>query len=331
MASGTGVRDFTDYANQPWPGKAIPLVFNNIADAGDGYPGVQWAMRVWTKDYLHSGAMETGLDMNSQAIWAGDITGTLDYISGFEMISANTGQFAHLTGFSPIQLGTNLDFQGTYHLQDVSEITGAIISGLQVTGTSGTYDDVILTNAAITNAAITNATQNIDFGSSYKLTNLDAPADDNDSARKTDVTDFLPVGTILMFKGTFTNNVTIVGWYKCDGGNGTPNLVDKFIRSEATSDNTGGDDDAVVVSHSHGAGNKTETQDTSHWHNMTIYDKSGTSAIKAEGTDSVSQLGAELTSVQLSDHKHTIASAGVSGTDKNIPAYYSLVFIMRVS
>lgn len=127
MASGTGVRDFTDYSNQPWPGKILPLTFNNVADAGDGFPGVQYAMRIWTKDYLHSGGMETGFDMSSQAIWASDITGNLGYISGFEMISANTGQFAHLSGFSTIGMGSDLDFQDTYNISGIVQLTGSLI------------------------------------------------------------------------------------------------------------------------------------------------------------------------------------------------------------
>ncbi|MHA1155036.1 MAG: hypothetical protein ACTSQK_02920 [Candidatus Heimdallarchaeota archaeon] len=54
----------------PWPGKIFPELFNNVQDAGDGFPGLQGAIRNWTKDYLHSGGIETGILMEDN-----DITG----------------------------------------------------------------------------------------------------------------------------------------------------------------------------------------------------------------------------------------------------------------
>lgn len=42
--------------------------------------------------------------------------------------------------------------------------------------------------------------------------------------------DILPLGTILMYNGTnWQNDVTIPGWYMCDGQNGTPDLRERFI------------------------------------------------------------------------------------------------------
>lgn len=42
--------------------------------------------------------------------------------------------------------------------------------------------------------------------------------------------DILPKGTILMYNGTnWQNDVTIPGWYMCDGQNGTPDLRERFI------------------------------------------------------------------------------------------------------
>lgn len=42
--------------------------------------------------------------------------------------------------------------------------------------------------------------------------------------------DILPTGTILMYNGTnWQNDVTIPGWYMCDGQNGTPDLRERFI------------------------------------------------------------------------------------------------------
>ena len=42
--------------------------------------------------------------------------------------------------------------------------------------------------------------------------------------------DILPTGTILMYNGkNWQNDVTIPGWYMCDGDNGTPDLRERFI------------------------------------------------------------------------------------------------------
>ena len=60
-----------------------------------------------------------------------------------------------------------------------------------------------------------------------------------------------PIGTVLLFVGTFVDNTTMVGWYVCDGSDSAPNIVDKFLRGAAASGGTGGTDDAVVIAHTH--------------------------------------------------------------------------------
>jgi len=114
----------------------------------------------------------------------------------------------------------------------------------------------------------------------------------------------MPIGTILMFSGTFVNNITIIGWYICDGNNGTVNLINKFVRGGATSGATGGDDDAVVVAHTHKF--------------KTTWQKGGGTTQYAPDATGVFQAG-------------LIENTGVSGVGKNIPAYYTLIFIQRIS
>lgn len=106
----------------------------------------------------------------------GNIYGNLDNISGYEKISANSGYFSVLGGFSDITMRDSIDFDDTYHIKGASQITGAIIngtqitgailmtngkinssnitgtiiSGLQITGTSGVYGDFIGTTSTIT-------------------------------------------------------------------------------------------------------------------------------------------------------------------------------------
>lgn len=68
---------------------------------------------------------------------------------------------------------------------------------------------------------------------------------------------FLPIGTILMYDGIgWMDNTTIPGWYKCDGDNNTPNLINKFIRGALSAGDTGGADNVKLTTnylpqHSH--------------------------------------------------------------------------------
>lgn len=79
--------------------------------------------------------------------------------------------------------------------------------------------------------------------------------------------EILPVGTILMFNGTFIDDVTLPGWFICDGTDGTPNLVDKFIRGASTSGATGG---ANSHNHSVDVGIKLNTTDSESAHTHSI-------------------------------------------------------------
>ncbi len=136
------------------------------------------------------------------------------------------------------------------------------------------------------------------------LTRFSLPIDESSIKAYVDA-NFLqpPIGYISMFSGAWVDNTTISGWYKCDGNNGTVNLVNKFVRGGATSGASGGSDDAVVVSHTHSIS----------------YDD-------AVGNDSsLLALGINYAGTG------TIPSAGVSGTNKNIPAYYTLIYIQRIS
>lgn len=116
-----------------------------------------------------------------------------------------------------------------------------------------------------------------------------------------------PIGFISMFSGTWVDNVTIPGWYKCDGNNGTVNLVNKFVRGAATSGGSGGSDDAVIVSHTH--------------------------SIKAYPTpgSGFQHVNNNMYRDPTTWESNLIGGAGVSGTGKNIPAYYALIFIQRIS
>ncbi len=176
----------------------------------------------------------------------------------------------------------------------------------------------------------------------------------------------LPVGTVLMFDGSFTNNVTMPGWYICDGNNGTPNLVAKFIRGAATSGDTGGADSVtmtanMLVAHSHALSeaNAGLTLDNagSHYHLLAynhnedstvaptssnylaiIYQPGligGPGAYFPPGVASPPNAGRSSTTP---DHTHTLtvdgatdASADATEDIPTVPSYYAVVFIKRMS
>jgi len=137
----------------------------------------------------------------------------------------------------------------------------------------------------------------------------------------------IPTGGIMLWSGTIAN--IPASWYLCDGTNGTPDLSDKFVMgttTEAQVGDTGGDKDAVVVEHNHTGSTST---DGDHTHTVDTYNNGSidnniirnniNSAVYTEPTSSAG------------DHSHTltIANSGVSGTDKNLPPYYKLAYIMK--
>jgi microcystin-dependent protein len=159
---------------------------------------------------------------------------------------------------------------------------------------------------------------------SYTWVNL------NTFARQTDLAEaskyLVPVGAILMWSGTIT---TIpAGWALCDGTNGTPNLRDKFVMGAGdTVSNTyavgatGGSADAVVVSHTH------IVNDPGHNHKVPELivddaDNRGANGKKYGGFVN------DFTSSEFT--RISIDSAGVSGTNANLPPYYALAFIMKI-
>jgi hypothetical protein len=149
----------------------------------------------------------------------------------------------------------------------------------------------------------------------------------------------------------------------CNGSNGTPDLRNKFIigansdavvgintaATNVTGSNTkvGGSKDAVVVSHSHTG---TTDAEGSHSHAV-VHDTTGNGALnsinyaiakarndnidddyllaRADNTNDPT-LG-KTNTVGSHTHNFTTNSTGESGTNMNLPPYYALAFIMRVS
>ena len=222
---------------------------------------------------------------------------------GVTTLNAENGQFINFA----INNTPSMVMNATTLTMSVPIAMGANkITGLTAGASSGEaveYDQISGIGNALTIKGITVDDTDIDNGKILKYNstsgNLEYEIDDTGAGFAP------PIGFIAMFSGSWTDNSTIPGWYKCDGNNGTVNLVNKFVRGAATSGGSGGDDDAVVVSHSHNF--KINGPDPSEFGTLNVSD-----------------------AVRLHEHFST-TGAGVSGVGKNIPAYYALIFIQRIS
>lgn len=134
----------------------------------------------------------------------------------------------------------------------------------------------------------------------------------------------IPTGMISLWYGA-TGSVP-VGWYLCDGTNGTPDLRDRFIVGAGSSyavNATGGSKDAIVVSHTHTA----SVTDPGHNHsysltNYTNYSSGGVDPVGRSET--TTNTGTSTTGISV-----TVNSAGSSGTNANLPPYYALAYVMK--
>lgn len=153
------------------------------------------------------------------------------------------------------------------------------------------------------------------------------------------LTNGVPSGAILMWSGSVASIPS--GWSLCDGTNSTPDLRNRFVVGAGDTysvDATGGSADAIVVSHTH------TVTDPGHQHDGTAY-------YRGEGADTSSDPSGNASTFYHENSGHTrsssnsfieggvrtesdttgisISSTGSSGTNKNLPPYYALAYIMK--
>lgn len=164
-----------------------------------------------------------------------------------------------------------------------------------------------------------------------------------------DITTFT-TGMIMLWSGSIVNIPT--GWYLCNGANGTPNLVDRFVVGAGSTyavGATGGSANAVVVSHTHTAstdaqGNHSHSAwtDAQGEHNHTLpaggtsnsngFQPTGSGVPQGNvGTSYAGSHGHNIGIGYAGSHSHNISVStnGESGTNKNLPPYYALCYIMK--
>ena len=134
---------------------------------------------------------------------------------------------------------------------------------------------------------------------------------------------YVPTGGIIMWSGTTANIPT--GWLLCDGTNGTPNLIAKFVRglnsASANAGTLGGED----------AHSLTEAELASHTHTWS----GGVAGAQHNFSGSTGSLvhpfsaapsWAQTNAVTVSG---TNANTGSGTAHENRPAFYELAFIMK--
>jgi hypothetical protein len=218
----------------------------------------------------------------------------------------------------------------------VGNVTGNVAGNLNgtvgaVTPTSATFSTVTINNTLTVNSSVGTAGQILisrGAGLSPIWSVLDTTAP------------VFATGMIMMWSGTVATIPT--GWYLCNGSNGTPDLRNKFIIGANSDDagvaktsvegaftKSGGTKDGTLVSHTHAA--TSTVTDPGHFHVwggggqvQAGPDNSGP-PINGQTTGAYNTTSA-VTNISVGT---TIATAGTSGTNTNLPPYYSLAYIMK--
>lgn len=170
--------------------------------------------------------------------------------------------------------------------------------------------------------------------------------------------DLQPIGSIQMWSGAIPN--IPLGWKLCDGNNGTPNLINRFVVGAGGNYNVGdvGGLDSVVLtagqmaSHSHngttqisGSHNHTISinQSGSHTHSGHVAEASGDwrgggnnsapNSTSYPGNVSTSGLHTHTANIAAAgNHNHTFTTDAVGNNEahENRPPYFALCYIMYV-
>ena len=152
----------------------------------------------------------------------------------------------------------------------------------------------------------------------------------------------VPAGGIILWSGSSSNIPS--GWALCDGTNGTPNLVDKFVVGATGSYNvggTGGSKDAIVPAHTH---TSNYSDNTNYLKYVEMSDATGLGStsitVPESGWSPWIQTGRrdggnrwqrfQNSGTTLTTRSLTTNSTGSSATDANLPPYYALCYIMKL-
>jgi hypothetical protein len=205
-----------------------------------------------------------------------------------------------------------------------------------VTGVK-TFQNGIISN--VTGDLTGNVTGNAD-----SATKLETPRKINgvDFDGSVDINTF-QTGMIMLWSGSSASIPAT--WYLCNGSNGTPNLMDRFVVGAGSTyavGATGGSADAIVVAHTHTTPNHSHTASSNttgaHTHSFTYTapdnDNVGRWSLAGDAarndTANTASNGSHSHIITVnSGGAGTTGSTGSSGTNANLPPYYALCYIMK--
>jgi len=143
--------------------------------------------------------------------------------------------------------------------------------------------------------------------------------------------DNLPIGTIIAWE----NAAIPSGWAVCDGQNGRPNLIGKFVRGASSDGQVRATGGAENHSHTNPGTAKRATHNHGGSKSLSIGSGSGsTSGTVGSGANSATpghDHGSGSAGISISDaeaHSHTVPNTSTVG---HIPPYITRVFIQRVA
>jgi len=138
----------------------------------------------------------------------------------------------------------------------------------------------------------------------------------------------IPVGGIILWSGSVAS--IPAGWLLCNGAYSTPNLADRFILGAGNlyaPAAAGGSTDLVVPTHTHTA----TSTDSGHTHTAVINAGGGGPSSNTIGAMAGGPVGyaTGTTDSSVASITTTVATAGVSPTNANMPPYYALCYIIK--
>ena len=240
-----------------------------------------------------------------------------------------TNSIAVIQDYNTILQFSNLGVNSSYLIKDLNIGTTKLQNDLQNSVPAGYPNNVYSGTGTGTTTSTNTSGEGLSVSGvvpgTYTVSTISVDAYGRvTSANNGTIPSSFPTGGIIMWSGSVISIPS--GWYLCDGANGTPDLRNRFVVGAGSTyapAATGGSADAVVVSHNHTA----TSTDSGHTHLETYFDANGGGYGLIGGPNNYNatkQTGTGNASITTS-----IASAGVSGTNANLPPYYALAFIMK--
>ena len=242
-------------------------------------------------------------------------------------------------------IGRNLSVTGITTAEHLHS-TDDIIAGDNITASGDVQGaNLIATaNATVTgtvNAATVTATGTVQ-AEHLKSTN-DAEVVGVCTAAKFDGNGIIPIGGIIMWSGT--DGDVPSNWALCNGSNGTPNLVDRFIvgrGNDYSSGATGGSTHAIIPEHTHtatGGSHGHPVRHSTQTSGAVTADASGGYVLDSTGTVDYAANNAAPGSTagdQIGQSGSLTLTAAnpvgaASTTNANLPPYYAIAYIMRIT